>query len=225
MSSSSDVKKWCGRLFADRHFVAVLLTLAVFSLLFFALGEKKGIPSWIQATGSVLAIIGASWIAGATRRAEEQQKRRAIFAVAESAQAYAKKLRNSIDTSRLEDGTPGFAIHDLYHRSVTDGLAQALANIPFHEVGSHEAVLALLSTQGQFARFLPQSIEAFIAGPDNHPVMKDTIHDYDDYPEPKRGEHQRDLRKKQRNTLANNVCVNLKRIDRDFETIQRAIGK
>jgi hypothetical protein len=182
------------------------------------------IPEWIQAGGSVLAIIGAFWIGDSTRRAEQVQKRQAIGAVVQAAQDFSDRIRDVIQRSNADAGIVEPSIYDIYHEEVTKALADALSKIPLHELGSPAAVQAVLYLHGQFAHFLPPDIDKFIAGPDKHPDFKDSKHSYDDLPQPQRGQKQKMLRIGQFNVLAGNVLVHLNGIDRECGVCLRELG-
>jgi len=51
-------------------------------------------------------------------------------------------------------------LYVIYHQTILDGIVKALTNLPAHEIGSRDAVMALLSLRDQF-RFLGTSIEIF----------------------------------------------------------------
>lgn len=182
------------------------------------------IPEWIQAGGSVLAIIGAFWIGDSTRRAEQVQKRQAIGAVVQAAQDFSDRIRDVIQRSNADAGIVEPSIYDIYHEEVTKALADALTKIPLHDLPSSDAVRAVLYLHGQFARFLPPAIDQFIAGPGKHPDFKNREHDYDDLPQPQRGQKQKMLRIVQFNVLANNVLVHLNGIDRECGKCLRELG-
>ncbi|WP_165493127.1 hypothetical protein [Hylemonella gracilis] len=184
--------------------------------------KHEHIPEWIQAGGSVLAIIGAFWIGDATRRAEQLEKSQAIGAVVQAAQDFSAQIRKVIQQSDAETGVDA-NIHNIYHRQVTNALADALSNIPMHELRSSEAVQAVLYLHVQFAHFLPKVIEDFIAEPHNHPEFKKQWAAYDDLAMPERLQKQKKLREDQFQLLDSNLSRRLDNIDRKCSECLRAL--
>lgn len=187
-------------------------------------GAEKEVPAWIQAGGSILAIIASFGIADWSRASEQRSRRKDVFAVIQAAHQYAQKIRIVVDGSKPSERMVNLAIHNLYHRSITDGFARALANIPFHEVGTSEAVAAIVDMQVQFERFMPNSLEVFIAGPQNHQSFKDAQTELDISNYPERFNRHEELYEMVFKTLANNVRGNLIRIEDDFQRINEAMG-
>lgn len=185
---------------------------------------KQDVPAWIQAGGSILAIIASLGIADWSRRSEQHERSKDVFAVVQAAHAYAGKIRKIIDDSKPSERMVNPAIHELYHRNITDGFARALANIPFHEVGTSEAVAAIVDMQVQFDRFMPNSLETFIAGPQNHQAFKDAQAQLDVPNHPERFEQEEALYEQTFKNFANNLRGNLSRIDDDFQRINDAMG-
>ena len=185
---------------------------------------KTDVPAWIQAGGSVLAIIASFWVVDLNRKSEQREKRNDVFAVVKAAHGYAQKIRRVVDASHPSNRIVDSSIYNLYHRNITDGFAQALANIPFHEVGASEAVEAILDMQTQFAQFLPDSIDAFVGGPQNQLAFHDLQNHFITANEPERSQQRNELFVQMFNTLANNVRGNLSRIDANFELVQIHLG-
>jgi uncharacterized protein YukE len=185
--------------------------------------ENQHIPAWIQAGGSVLAIIGAFWIGDSTRRAEQVQKRQGIGAVIEAVRDFSMQIRGIVQQSDAETGVAA-NVYNTYHREVTNALAHALSNIPMHELPSSDAVRAVLYLHGQFAHFLPPVIEKFIAGPENHPEFKEKGRAYDAFPMPERGQKQKKLKEDQFQMLGSDVSRRLDNIDRKCDVCLRELG-
>ena len=181
---------------------------------------KTDVPAWIQAGGSILAIIASFWVVDLNRKSEQREKRNDVFAVVKAAHGYAQKIRKVVDVSHSSNRMVDFSIYNLYHRNIADGFARALANIPFHEVGASEAIEAILDMQAQFAQFLPDSIEAFVAGPHKNQTFLDVQSQFSATNEPERAQQVEVVFVEMFNALANNVRGNLNRIDANFELIQ-----
>ncbi|PUE23230.1 hypothetical protein B9Z39_15900 [Limnohabitans sp. JirII-29] len=211
--------------FSNRYMRLFLSAALSLVLVYWYLPCPKGdVPAWIQAGGSVLAIIASFWIADANRKSEQQERSQRVFAVAKAAHEYAKKIRGSIAFDQQNDRFNS-AIHDIYHRDVTRSFARALADIPFHEVGTSDVVQALLSMQVQFDEFLPNSIDALIKGPTGNPEFEGTRNDLDDLPPIERSIQRKLLRDRYIGVLVKNVYTHIDVIDANFEEVQRAIDK
>ena len=187
-------------------------------------GATCDLPAWIQAGGSILAIIASFGIADWGRSSENRERRENVFAVVKAAHEYAGKIRKSVDDSVLSGQMVDPVISHLYHRSITDGFSRALANIPFHEVGTSEGIAAILDMQIQFERFMPNSLEKFIAGPQNHPAFLEAKAQLDVRNHPERYTKEKELHNMLFKRLADNVRDNLTRIDDSFHCINEAMS-
>lgn len=203
-----------------------LVTTAVLLWLYckYLPNAEKDIAAWIQAGGSILAIIASLGIADWSRKSKQSEQQKNVFAVVQAAHAFAKKISKVTDDSKASELMVNHDIHSLYHRNITDGFARALANIPFHEVGTSEAVAAIIDMQVQFERFMPNSLDLFIAGPQNHPSYLDAEASLDLPNHPERYQKSQMLYESSFTTLAENLRGNLKRIDYDFQLINDALG-
>lgn len=126
--------------------------------------------AWFQAIGSVLAIFAAFDIAErqskASREAikEEQRlterfKKNGTLAVVRAAKTHATSIGEAMKTPQ-----PSLALYQVYDKSIVNGIVGTLANAPVYELGSTEAVLALLSLRDQFV-FLGNAVEKYLDGP------------------------------------------------------------
>lgn len=138
--------------------------------------NAKDIPAWVQAVGSVLAIVAVFWISDANRKKEQQSRNQSVLAVARVAHDFAKKLDAELQTilTGKACGFDGSNIHSIYHRDIARRYGEALANVPLHELGSPEAVKALLALQVQFSVFLPDAMDRLLKGPDRIAPHNDT---------------------------------------------------
>ncbi|WP_146230008.1 hypothetical protein [Paraburkholderia tropica] len=146
-------------------------------------GDSSAWASWIQAVGSIVAILGAYYVGERQSRAAlasverghtlaEQAKRRAILAIGEAAFERAQKIENVLKGERPRENM--FLVYD---KSIARSISGALSAIPLQDVGSREGVLAILDLRDQFV-FLEQSMDAFLAGPWKHPELKLTLEEY-----------------------------------------------
>lgn len=164
---------------------SLLFVTAAVVLFFVTKQDARDIPVWIQAVGSVLAIVAVFWISDANRKKEGQLRNQNILAVAAAAYEYAMSIKAELVKARdpfaTKDTLAAYAnmeypllpngrleltkIREVYHANICAAYAMALANISYHEAGSPKAVQALLSLQAQFASFLPKSMDSLLAGP------------------------------------------------------------
>lgn len=159
--------------YGDLTFVTVLTAAA----LFLGTGQEvKDIPAWVQAVGSVLAIVAVFWISDSNRKKEQQSWNQSVLAVARVAHDFAKEIDAELQTILTEKacGFDGSNIRSIYHRDIALRYGNALANVPVHELGSPEAVKALLALQVQFLVFFPDAMDRLLKGPDRIAPHNDT---------------------------------------------------
>jgi len=188
------IKNWLTKTSA-RYLLAAALTVFVSVSIYWLTSQKtEHISAWIQAVGSVLAIIAVFWVSDWNRAKEQQVRRESILAVATAAHEYALGLKKELEKARNpfenKDAMAAFAsqefplpwngrldltaIRAMYHPEICDCYAKALASVPYHETGSPKAVQALLSMQAQFAAFLQDSLNAILNGPSSY-VFNDRV--------------------------------------------------
>jgi hypothetical protein len=125
--------------------------------------------AWVQAIGSICAIIAAVLISWAQSRLARESLTRSqliadkarqsgILAIAEAALEHARRIDEAV--SRTESGD-AVALSQVYDQTIIDGIVQALTAVPAQEVGSRDGVMALLSLRDQF-RFLGVQVEKFL---------------------------------------------------------------
>lgn len=159
--------------YGDLTFVAVLSAVA----LFWGTGQDvKDIPAWVQAVGSVLAIVAVFWISDANREKEQQSRNQSVLAVARVAHDFAKDIDVELQTILTEKacGFDGSNIRSIYHCDISRRYGEALAKVPLHELGSPDAVKALLALQVQFSVFFPDAMDGLLKGPDRIAPHNDT---------------------------------------------------
>lgn len=119
--------------------------------------------SWVQAIGSILAIVGA-WLGIRYQLGRATKQRRdAIIAIAGAANARADQVRGY-----LLGADPHFELSTKFHQSIVDGLVHALNGASVDEIGSPEGVSAFLEMQYQVV-LLGMAIQAFTKGPYGDP--------------------------------------------------------
>jgi hypothetical protein len=140
--------------------------------------------AWLQAIASVAAIVAAflvgKWQANTAltavteaHRLEERSRRRSILAIAEAGAEHARIIDSALlsTDNRLQASV---ALVDVYDKSIVDGMVRALTDVPVHEVGSRDAVIALLALRDQFV-FLGIAMEKYLAGASRDPELQKAI--------------------------------------------------
>jgi hypothetical protein len=152
-------------------------TVASAVLLFWWAGQSaQDIPAWIQAVGSVLAIGAVFWMAEANREKEQRSRHQSVLAVVRVAHEFAASIDTELQAILSEKpyGFDGSNIRSIYHRDISKRYGEALSNVPLHELGSPDAVKALLALQVQFSVFLPDAMDGLLKGPDRIAPYNDT---------------------------------------------------
>lgn len=118
------------------------------------------VAAWVQAVGSIGAILSAVWISRRSADKALKEKRKSIRAIAEAAHDFSIKVRDVV--VEKDDYQEAFRLlHGFYNISRIDSLVKAINGIPMHELGSSEAVTAMLSLGGQVA-LLGVAVEGFL---------------------------------------------------------------
>lgn len=192
-------------------------------------GDSSAWASWIQAVGSIVAILGAYYVGerqGRTALASverghtlaERAKRRAILAIGEAAFERAKKIENVLKGEKPRENM--FLVYD---KSIARSISGALSAIQLQDVGSREGVLAILDIRDQFV-FLEQSMDVFLAGPWKHPELKLALEEYKNgYPD--RPNLLSDLLKTSFGVLAANVQVHIDEIRRRYSVLSSELER
>lgn len=178
--------------------------------------------AWAQAVGSVVAIVVA-FIVGrqqanaslaAVSRAYAMQlsgRQKSILAIAEAALDRIKEFGEAV---MAHESNPA-ALYNIYDKSVIDGMVGALTNVPAHEIGSRDGVLALLSLRDQI-RFLGDTVETF-----RSPKLDvDSENSLSGLDPPERAKQRRRVKEIQ----AKNVQSRVKKIEEDYALLQAAMA-
>lgn len=153
--------------------LAFLTVLTAVAMFFGADQGVKDLPAWVQAVGSVLAIITVFWINALNQSKEQLARNQSIQAIAKTAYEFASAIRADLKKIAAEKH-PNFdssIIRSVYDPEISRSYGKALANLPFHEAGSTEVVQALFFLQAQFSVLLPKSINELLSGPAVHGVV------------------------------------------------------
>lgn len=179
--------------------------------------SKQDYPAWIQAIGSVAAIVYAVRISRSSINHAASEKRKTIFAIAEAAHTHACNIRKAIDVMAWNSGN-NIQIYSVYDKTIIEGVVKALQGVPMHELGSSKAVIAMLSLTDQMV-FLGSSVETLLQGPYKHPVLGKALESRD----------QNDHAQIQRlaatgfSVLQNNARGHLTKIDQDYEALKESL--
>ncbi len=178
--------------------------------------------AWVQAIGSILALVIAIWVSKAPINHAAMVKRKTIFAIVEAAYTHARNIRNAIEATDPQDWPTGnnYLIYKVYNKVVIEGVVKALQGIPMHELGSSKGVLALLSLTDQMV-FLGSAIEALLQGPSRHPGMAKAMEGIrsDDY------ERRQALSITGFKVLKGNACGHLDVIDKDYKALRESLNQ
>jgi len=128
--------------------------------------EKQAIAAWVQAVGSIAAIIGSVWVVRFQAGTARRERLESILAVADAAVAYADQF----DTL-LKSANPRLAISMKFHQSVVDSVVGAMSAYPVHEVRNHQGVMAFLAIRDQFI-FMGGAMQALLDGPWERPGLR-----------------------------------------------------
>lgn len=183
--------------------------------------KSDAVAAWVQAFGSIAAIVGAVWIGNrqvqaalSTEARASAGRRKSILAIAEAAYEHSERFRRL-----LAQSDPRASLSLNYHESIINGVAEALGSVPFHEVGSRDGVMALLSLRDQLL-FLKKSIETFLAGPWRHPDLGPQLEQHK-----LAGDNAivRDLLESTNKILARNVVTHLDVIRENYLSLAEAV--
>nr|WP_314487488.1 hypothetical protein [uncultured Pseudomonas sp.] len=177
--------------------------------------SSQDLPAWIQAIGSVAAIVYAVRISRSSINHAASAKRKTIFAIAEAAHTHACNIRKAIDVMAWNSGN-NIQIYSVYDKTIIEGVVKALQGVPMHELGSSKAVIAMLSLTDQMV-FLGSAVETLIQGPYKHPVLGKTLESLDDH------ERRQEIAATSFSVLQQNTRGHLTKIDQDYEALKESL--
>jgi hypothetical protein len=185
-----------GGIFGLLAFIGVLVSIA---------RQRADNAKVIEATHSAVV---------AAHSMELESRRQSILAVAEAAEERAQR----IDTA-MEDPENTAPLYDVYDKTIIDGIVRALTDIPIHEIGSRDAVLALLSLRDQYV-FLGVAVETFIAGPEGDILLRQALDSLGTDTKARIA-----LRRKQKAQLARNVRQRVDWIGKQYRSLKADMGR
>lgn len=175
----------------------------------------ENLAAWLQAVGSMGAILAAFLVGRQTITQERDERRQSIVAVAGAAAEHARRIRVVLDQ---ED--PGHAkMYNIYDKSIVDGIVHALTSAPAHDVGSPDGVIAFLALRDQCV-FLGITMERYLDGPSRVPEFKGELESCGD-----NVEQQNIVIEGQKLVLAHNVRIHLDQIERHYTALKEAVER
>lgn len=140
--------------------------------------SSDGAPAWVQAFGSIVALIVAIKVSKLSVKHAGEQRQRAIFSIAEAGYEYARQIRGAIELITEEVGSNA-NLWNVYNKDVTASLVRALQGVPAHELASGQQVLALLGLTNQLV-FLGQASEKLMVAPSLLPEVSEMLKKMED---------------------------------------------
>lgn len=208
------------------HERKVAATILIAAICFFALAwflsirfpgdAGQNLAAWLQAVGSIGAILAAFLVGRQTIAEERNGRRQSIVAVAGAAAEHARRIRDVLDLGN----DPGHArMYNVYDKTIIDGMVHALTDAPAHEVGSPDGVIALLALRDQFV-FLGVQMERYLAGPRKLEEIQSAIESCGD----NRAVRDATIRDAE-GVLENNVRGRLEQIQRHHDELAAAVAR
>jgi hypothetical protein len=175
--------------------------------------NSNQLAAWAQAVGSIGAIIAALIVVWLQPRAALKVRQRSILAIAEAGLARVQEIGGAF--IHEDPFTISSTLSGVYHPTVIEGIVQALTDVPAHEIGSRDGVIALLSLRDQFT-FLQKAIDTYIQ-PRNDPETAKELRSESD-------EFGRERLRALKPILAKNVRTQLAAIQHHYASLRQAIG-
>ncbi|WP_156545739.1 hypothetical protein [Cupriavidus sp. D384] len=199
--------------------IAAVLLIAVFGATSgkFAEYDRNAMASWLQAIGSIGAILGAIWVVRYQGDLALRARRQAFLAVAEAAKTRADDFAALLEG---KDARQSMTVH--FHQSIIDGLVGALSAMPVHELNSRESVIAMLTIRDQVV-FLGNSIRTLVDGAWKHPEMRPVLEEArDGHPgEPKDLRPLGEMVREFERVLADNALNHVNLIRENYDVLVR----
>jgi hypothetical protein len=163
------------------------------------------------AIGAIAAVLCFVWL---LPDVTQKARQKSILATARAGLVRAKQLGEAI--ARPDPFGIADVLYVIYHQTIIDGIVQTLTSVAAQEIGSRDAVMALLSLRDQF-RFLSTSVEIFETPTKDPGTVKRLLALGE-------AERRRYLTARQP-ILAKNVRDRLATIQRDCEALGRALKR
>ena len=217
--------------------IVVVCLVAFLVAAIYVLGwSSANLASWVQAVGSIAAIVG-SYIIG-----ERQAK--ATLATTQKAHKLAEETRKTVEALKENEQREGmyaviFAAHNhtmqiketlsdefnvkiysIYHPSIIDSMVELLSKLPIHILGSERAIAAFVIYSGQFI-FLKGAMAEYLAGPYTDEIKR-RIAELKAYSYNEK--YSDDLISSKRAALRKNVETHIDRIQQEFQILHQEIS-
>ena len=183
--------------------------LSVFSQ--FASGDWPAGVRILAAIGAIAAVLGVLWL---WPDPALKAQRKHILAIAQAGLVRTKQIGEAF--ARPSHFDIPAVLYVIYYETVINGIVQALTNVPTHEIGSRDAVIALSNLRDQF-RFLGRSIQIFET-PIEDPQTIKRILALDEA-------ERRQYLAGRPPTLVKNIRDRLAGIQRDYDVLARALKR
>src|ERR1019366_3889683 len=145
---------------------------------------------------------------------EEKSRQRSILAIAEAADEHARRIGELFITTGIESSV---ALYTVYDKSIIDGVVRALTDVPVHEIGSRDGVMALLSLRDQFV-FLGINVEEYKKPASEAPQLQ---HSLEHLSGPENSKARQELIEQYRTIMAKNVRMRVEQIRKDYMSLKQ----
>lgn len=180
--------------------------------------SSTGTPAWVQAIGSIIALVVAIYVSRKSVEHAGLLKQKTIFSIAEAAHEYANKIRVAVEAIDDDLGSK-IGLFSVYHSDVNAGMVRALQGVPVHELASGEQVLAILGLTNQLV-FLGSVTDKLLGSAALQPEISKALESVgNDY----------EQRKKFLDFATNNLkavaIIHLDQIDKHYDSLKKTLGK
>ncbi|WP_322880317.1 hypothetical protein [Pandoraea sputorum] len=171
----------------------------------------KSLSSWVQAVGSIAAILGAVYVTRMQMKHSDKNRRAAIVAIAEAAMRRVNEVYNLI-----WEGDPRDVLSAEFPHWRLDRVVSAFDAAPVHELQSGKGVVAFLAMREHLV-LLQQAVKESADGPGKHPNFAEDLRALlDQYEITKHDEHFAHCTA----VLRRNVLTQVEVIRNHFATLQ-----
>lgn len=151
--------------------------------------QSKHWASWVQAFGSIAAILGAVYVAGFSEKLRERlQRERHNRAALDAVEAFNKKIEEVSTALNAEYDSAAHALINVYAPKVLDGYLRTLQEVRVLDLPSRKAMVAMLEVQ-RLSSFYVENLNDAYGGPwktrhsDKLEVLKKTQKNVEDIKE------------------------------------------
>ncbi|GJG94335.1 hypothetical protein [Cupriavidus pauculus] len=201
-------------------FLALCIISIPLSLMFkYPPNDSGQWASWVQAIGSIAAILGAVWVVLHQIRLAEKARLNAILAVAGAARDLATQFR-----TKLKNEEEGYELVARLHQpSVLGNYSGALASLQPHEIRSAVGIAAFLELRKEF-NFMDRAIDEYLQGPEAHRTFSRALVDFkEEYPNDPAA--YREEYKRWSETLAVLADESMRNVENAFDRLRDSVGK